>query len=81
MLEPRTAEEHIVAERLKRLSACLAGEFLSLHDQVNQSVGRDLLLSNGGLPPRVTPPKPPTLSCDEERAMQEAMETFRNKDF
>jgi hypothetical protein len=66
--------------RLEIFNQCMAGEYMHLHDEINQSVGRELLLSNGGLPPRTAPPEPPTLTPEEEKAMNEAMAQFREKD-
>jgi hypothetical protein len=69
-----------IEERLELLRACLAGEFMSMHDEVNRRVGLKLSKETPTVP-RITPPPPPTLTPEEEKAMQEAMALFRSKDY
>lgn len=70
-----------VKKRLDAIISAACSECTnSDYDEVNHNVGRDLFLSNGGLPPRTTPPEPLILTVEEERDMQEAMEMFRSND-
>jgi hypothetical protein len=51
-----------------------------LHDEINMIVGRELLLSNGGMPPRCAPPEPLIMTPEEEKAHEEYMALLRERD-
>jgi hypothetical protein len=76
---PADSVSSFVKHSLPILLDCLAGKYMNMHDSLNYEIGRRMYAA--GLPPRsATPYKPPFLTYEEERAMQEKMDLFRSND-